>query len=107
MSRNDEAEMGNKGGSGWLGRPIQGLTGEAHAGVPADTHTITSPQNNCNPQFFLVPLAKCQQQKKRKKKEKGNLAKGEETQSTPDAKTFSQQSQEHNGQFKEAVTDRE
>lgn len=70
MSRNDEAEMGNKGGSGWLGRPIQGLTGEAHAGVPADTHTITSPQNDCNPQFFLVPLAKCQQQKKEKKKKK-------------------------------------
>lgn len=54
MSRNDEAEMGNKGGSGWLGRPIQGLTGEAHAGVPADTHTITSAQNDCNPKFFLV-----------------------------------------------------
>lgn len=68
MSRNDEAEMGNKGGRGWLGRPIQGLTGQAHTGIPADTHTITSPQNDCNPQFFLVRLAKCRPQKKKEKK---------------------------------------
>lgn len=93
----------------WLGRPIQGLTGEVHTGVPADTRTMRSPQNDCNPQVFLgsacqVPAA---EKGKKKKRKKINLAKGEETQSTPDAKTFSQHSQEHNGQFKKAVTDRE